>query len=164
MKMTIKDLENMGGNGSYNKEFGGVLEIDRTHIDTNFKVDGHKVLLQQKNTKQIQMPMNSNSESPIYLIASVDKSGNLVISGFGVYKKHVIAKSVDLVFDKDGDLIPYSESEKSSHAHQWQEVSPGIYGRKPHDKKNHQPIDSLFNALINKIVKFNKSKKKWIQG
>ena len=30
----------MGGNGSYSKEFGGVPEASRTHIETEYRIDG----------------------------------------------------------------------------------------------------------------------------
>jgi hypothetical protein len=151
----------MGGNGSYSKEIGGVPDMARTHVETNFRVGGHKVLLQDKNKMQAQMPMNSNSESPIYLIATINKKGELEIKSFGIYDKHVISKSVDLVFDSKGNLVPYNGTGKATHSHDWVEISPGIYGRKPHDKQNFHPIDSAYNSLLDSIVNFNKSKKKW---
>ena len=36
----------MGGNGSYDKVLGGVVEGKRTHYDTGYRIDGHKVVTQ----------------------------------------------------------------------------------------------------------------------
>ncbi len=152
----------MGGNGSYSKEWGGVPEVSRTHIDTNYRVDGHKVLLLEQNPGHDKIIMNSNSENPVYLFASVDKqSGVIQISGIGIYEKHVLKESIDLKFDKDGNVLPFSKTENGSHAHLWYEKSPGIYGRKSHDKSNYYPISKKYQGLINKIEDFNRKGKKW---
>ena len=39
----------MGGNGSYGKALGGVAKKDRTHYDTGYRIDGHKVLVLMEN-------------------------------------------------------------------------------------------------------------------
>ena len=74
----------MGGNGSYSKEFGGVPEASRTHIETEYRIDGHKVLLFGENVEHDKIIMNANSDSPTYLFASVDKkTGKMkVIAGW----------------------------------------------------------------------------------
>ena len=103
----------MGGNGSYNKSLGGVPIAKRTHTDTNHRVDGHKVLLQTSNNAQSKTPMNSNSESPIYLIGSKNKhTGDIQISTIAVYKNHRISKTIDLIFDKDGKIVEDYENEE----------------------------------------------------
>lgn len=63
----------MGGNGSYDKVLGGVVEGKRTHYDTGYRIDGHKVVIFKENTSHDKFIMNSNSEHPIYLIASADE-------------------------------------------------------------------------------------------
>ena len=163
-KTIIKDLEIMGGNGSYSKEFGGVPVANRTHIETEYRIDGHKVLLFGENVEHDKIIMNANSDSPTYLFASVDKmTGNVVISGIGIYQKEKLTVSVDLKFDNHGNLITFSQSENGSHSHLWEEISPGVIGRKSHDKSNYFPIDSKLDSLIAKIVDFNKKGKKWKQ-
>lgn len=152
----------MGGNGSYNKELGGVPEASRTHIDTQYRIDGHKVLLFGENVEHDKIIMNANSDSPMYLFAAVDKkTGKLFISGIGIYQKEKLTVSVDLKFDSNGTIIPFSKSEKGSHSHLWEEISPGIIGRKSHKKTNYFPIDSKLDSLIAKIVDFNKKGKIW---
>ena len=59
----------MGGNNTYNKALWGVPEVDRTHNDVGQRIDGHKILVQKVSPQQVKVPMNSNSESPIYLCA-----------------------------------------------------------------------------------------------
>ena len=152
----------MGGNGSYSKQLGGVPQKSRTHTDTEFRIDGHKVIVLTGNPSHDKIIMNSNSESPIYLFASVDKNTHrLTISGIGIYDKHILSKSIDLKFDSEGNIKPYSESENGSHAHLWYEKSPGVYGRKSHDKSNYFPIGREYRSLINKIEEFNKKGKIW---
>lgn len=152
----------MGGNNSYSEEYGGVPESKRTHIETGFKIDGHKVLLFGENVGHDKIIMNADSDSPIYLFASADgKTGKLTISCIGIYEKWKLVQSIDLKFDKDGNVLPFSNSENGSHSHFWEEISPGIIGRKSHDKKNHHPIDSKYDSLISKIESFNKQGKIW---
>ena len=57
----------MGGNYSYNKILGWVRGFKRTHHEYHDRIDGHKILLLNKNPKQVKVPVNSNSESPLYL-------------------------------------------------------------------------------------------------
>ena len=152
----------MGGNGSYSKEFGGVKPQDRTHYETDYKIDGHKVLVLQDNPGHDKIILNSNSRNPIYLFASVDKAtGKLTISCIGIYKNNKLVESIDLKFDSNGNVLPFTKTEGSSHAHNWHEVSPGIIGRKSHDKNNCLPIKKKYQKLIDKIVDFNKKGKIW---
>lgn len=155
----------MGGNGSYDKVLGGVVEGKRTHYDTGYRIDGHKVVIFKENTSHDKFIMNSNSEHPIYLIASADeKTNEIIVSGIAIYNKHQLTESIDLKFDNDGNLIPFDSSEKGSHAHNWTENSPGVLGRKRHDESNHLPIDNKYQHLIDKIVDFNKRGHTWEKG
>ncbi|MBP5424299.1 MAG: hypothetical protein J6Y78_17845 [Paludibacteraceae bacterium] len=152
----------MGGNGSYSKEFGGVPTNNRTHWDTAYRIDGHKVLVFQDNPSHDKFIMNSNSEKPIYLFASADKnSGQLTISAIGIYEKHALVESIDLKFDNDGNYLPFSEGESGSHSHKWEETAPGKFGRVRHDRSNYFPVDGKYHDLILKIVEFNKMNKIW---
>ena len=149
----------MGGNGSYSKEFGGVPEASRTHIETEYRIDGHKVLLFGENVEHDKIIMNANSDSPTYLFASVDKkTGKIVVTGIGIYQKEKLSVSVDLKFDSHGNLIPFSKNENGSHSHLWGEISPGI---NKDTRFVHFPIDSKLDSLIAKIVDFNQKGKIW---
>lgn len=151
----------MGGNGSYSASINGVPEVSRTHNEAISRIDGHKILVQKKKETQIKIPMNSNSDNPTYLCSKVDKDGNIVISSIAEYKNHKLVSSIDLVFDKNGNYIPYSPTKKSSHCHSWSESSSGDVGRKRHEKTNTYPVPAKYKPLINKIVKYNKEKHKW---
>lgn len=153
----------MGANGSFNKEVGGIPAASRTHFETGHKIDGHKVIVQKECPRQVKVPMNSNSESPVYLCAKEqrDRMGNkwYEIKSIGVYKDNKCVGQIDLKFDSNGNVIPYSDTEKGSHYHILSERD-GIVGRKSHDAHNYLPIPAIYRSLISKIELFNKSKKK----
>ena len=151
----------MGGNGSYSPTLKGVPEAKRTHNEASSRIDGHKILVQKSVEKQIKIPMNSNLENPTYLCARVTKDGSVQITSIAVYENHKVTKVIDLEFDKNGDYIPYSVSQKSSHSHDWKESVSGVVGRKRHDENNRYPIPPEYKSLIDKIVKYNKEKHKW---
>ena len=148
----------MGGNNSYNKTLDRVKGNLRTHREFHYRIEGHKILLQNKNPKQIKMPMNSNSESPIYLIGRKRKDGSIEIASIGIYKNHKCIGQIDLKFDSKGNLIPYSNNgEASSHYHKFSEnESSNKVGRRSRDKHNHLPIESKYDLLLKKIEEFNK--------
>lgn len=152
----------MGGNNSYNKALGGVPEEKRTHDELKTRIEKHKILLQKGNDSRVKIPMNSNSESPIYLGAHRKEDGTIEITTFGIYEKHKCVGQVDLKFDKSGNLIPYANNgEKSSHEHVFTEdPTTGLVSRKSGQKDNHKPIESKFDSLIKKIIEYNKEKHK----
>lgn len=51
----------MGGNGSYGKALGGVAEKDRTHYDTGYRIDGHKVVILKTKPDHDKFIMEANS-------------------------------------------------------------------------------------------------------
>lgn len=150
----------MGGNNTHKKELGGVPEYLRTHNELPNRIEGHKILLQKENERRVKIPMNSNSESPIYLGAHRKDDGTIEITTFGIYEKHKCVGQVDLKFDDKGNYIPYANNgEKSSHYHKFTEnLSTGLVSRKSGQKNNHHSIDSTYDSLIQKIVEYNKAK------
>lgn len=154
----------MGGNYSYKKELGGIPEYLRTHDELKSRIEGHKILLQKSNERRVKIPMNSNSESPIYLGAHRKDDDSIEITTFGIYEKHKCVAQVDLEFDSNGNYKPYVKGDsKTSHSHEFSENSnTGIVGRKSHDPKNCDPVDDRYARLIQKIVEFNKAKHKWV--
>lgn len=150
----------MVGNNIYKKELGGVPEYLRTHNELPNRIEGHKILLQKGNDSRVKIPMNSNSESPIYLGAHRKEDGTIEITTFGIYEKHKCVGQVDLKFDKQGNLIPFANNgEGSSHYHKFSEnPSIGMVSRKSGQKDNNHPIDAKYDSLIQKIIEYNKSK------
>lgn len=105
--------------------------------------------------------MNSNSQSPIYLCARRDSEGYVTIVSIGLYQKHLCYGQIDLKFDKDMNYIPYSEDPHSSHFHRFNyDEGSNKVNRTPHDKNNVFPIGEEYTELIQRIVEFNKAKKR----
>ena len=152
----------MGGNSTYDAVLKGIPEIARTHFALSQRIDGHKILLQKKNSNRVQLPMNSNSESPLYLCAHTKKNGTVEVTSIGIYENHKCVAQIDLEFDKDGNYKPYVKgNKKTSHFHYFNiDPNTGGVGRKSHDRHNTHPIDETLTPLIQKIVFFNKQKHK----
>lgn len=152
----------MGGNGSYSKAYRGVPLASRTHIDTNMRIGGHKVLLQKKNVGQSKNILNSNSESPIYIIAASRKDGTVYVKSVNVFRNHELCIEINLKYDSDGNYIAFNGSaSSSSHAHLWNANEEGYLDRKSHNHDNVHDIPREYDSLIRRIVEFNKQKRKW---
>lgn len=149
----------MGANSSYNKTLDRVRASKRTHQEYHDRIGGHKILLQNRKKTQIKLPVNSNSESPIYLGGRLIGKDKVEVATIGIYEKHKCVGQIDLKFDKNGNFIPYSKDNKeSSHFHYFDtDAKTGEVKRKSHDKANTHPIDSKYNELIEKIVEYNKN-------
>lgn len=150
----------MGGNSSYSEDWGGVPEVKRTHDETGYCVERHKVLVAKGNPKQKKNILNSNSENATYIIAKRGKDGTIMAESINVYKGHELCYEINLVFDSKGNIVPFNGG-KGSHAHHWyKNSSDGNLKRQRHDKGNSFPIDSSYNSLIADIVRFNKKHNK----
>lgn len=148
----------MGGNGGYSKSIGGVPENARTHIDTGVRIGGHKVLLQKANDKQLKNILNSNSDSPIYLISKIDKRyGCVKIETIDIFDGHKLSVEINIKYDSQGNVIPYKKGTGgTSHAHLWQQGVNGGLVRKRDDKSNVFDIPTKYSGLIKQIENFNK--------
>ena len=135
----------MGANGSYDKSLGGVPQGKRTHFETGHTIMGHKVLLQEGNRPQTKNIMNSNSESPTYLMAKLNEDGSLTVLNINQNKDHKINIEINLKFDSHGNVRPYNGKESNSHAHEWYEGKDGNMHRKPMQGNNHLPIPSTYS-------------------
>jgi hypothetical protein len=152
----------MGGNGSYDKKLGGVPKKDRTHIETGYKVMGHKVLLQKGIEDQTKNILNANTSNSIYLIAKLNVDDTLTIFNVNINKGHWIGTEINLVFDSNGNIVPYNGKKTGSHSHKWIEQPDGNMGRKPvsNGENPHLPIPIEFSTLNSAIETFNKQKHK----
>ena len=152
----------MGGNSSYDPNIDGVPEDKRTHLEYPMRIDGHKILVLTSNVKHKAIPMNSNSEHPIYLIGKVDRQGNVVIEVLAEYTNHRIRTEVDIEVDVDGNLMPFNPNGgRGTHMHLWKEKEGWVMSRESHDKNNAFEVDSKYNDLIIKVIQFNNEKHKW---
>lgn len=162
MVMTIKNITDMGANGSYDKSFGGVPKDKRTHTDTGYTILGHKVLVQTGKEKQTSNILNSNSENSVYLIAKLNEDGTLTVWDVNINKGHQIDTEINLVFDSQGNIVPYNGKKTGSHSHKWIKNPDGDMVRKPfsNNGNTHLPIPPEYSSLNNAIENFNKQKNK----
>lgn len=163
----------MGGNGSYDEDYGGVPEDRRTHTEVEGpRIGGHKILVPTNNPTRGSAPMNCNSPNQVYLIGSVadsrsgENAGEIKITSVAFYEGHHIQYSIDVKYDEAGKIISFrlNSGEETTHAHNWQEISPGIWGRVSRAKDNHLNPDSRWNnQLVEAIQSFNSKRVKWNQ-
>ena len=116
--------------------------------------------------------MNCNSPNQVYLIGSVadsrsgENAGEIKITSVAFYEGHHIQYSIDVKYDEAGKIISFrlNSGEETTHAHNWQEISPGIWGRVSRAKDNHLNPDSRWNnQLVEAIQSFNSKRVKWNQ-
>lgn len=161
----------MGGNGSYDKEYGGISEDKRTHPEiAGHRILGHKILVPKDNPTRGSAPMNCNSPDQIYMIGTVadkrsgNRTGEISISSVAFYEGHHIKYSIDVKYDGDGHIKAYNVNtgEETTHAHEWHEVKPDKWGRIPRAKDNHLSPDSRWTSdMVNAIESFNFKRTKW---
>lgn len=144
----------MGANRSYNIAIGGVPENKRSHIDSERRIGGHKVVLQKTDNSQAKNIMNSNSDSPIYLIGHERKDGTIEIHSINVFEGHRLKTEINLKYDKNGNLLSFNGKDSHTHSHTWEMSTDGIMRRK--NIGTHEDIPSGYNSLLADIVKFNK--------
>lgn len=151
----------MGGNGAYNKALKRIMAKRRTHREYHDRIGGHKILLQNRNPRQVKLPVKSNSGNTIYLSGRLIGKDIVEVTTIGIYRNHNCVGQIDLKFDTEGNFIPYSKENKdSSHFHLFfTDSKTGETRRKSHDKTNTFPIDSRYSDLIQKIVNYNKQHK-----
>lgn len=156
----------MGANGSYDKKLGGVPKDKRTHLDTGYRIQGHKVLLQLDTYSQTSNILNSNSDSPVYLIAKMYEDGSIAVLNVNVNKDHQIQMDINIKFDKHGNIIPYNGKEAATHAHHWIKLPNGNMSRKPvpQGENPHIPVPQEYSSLLSDIKKFNLQKHKLKNG
>lgn len=152
----------MGANGAYNKTLGRIKAKNRTHREYHDRIKGHKILLLNANQRHVSLPVNSNSDSPIYLGAKKIGSDAVEITTIGIYEKHKLIGQIDLKFDKSGNIVPYERGNgNSSHFHYFKtDPTTGKVSRKSHDKTNTYEIDSEWNELCNAVAEYNKAQKR----
>jgi WD40 repeat protein len=149
----------MGGNSSYSKEMGIVPIWERTHTETGYKIDGHKVLVLSSDVQHVKNILNSNSSDATYLIATRNGQGELQVKTIDVFRGHSLYCEINIVVDKNGDMIP-SGTKNGTHCHYWNvNADDGILKRKAHDKRNTFPVTEEYSTLLEHINNFNKQKK-----
>lgn len=154
----------MGGNGAsdaYNNYALDTYEGDR--FKTVGMIGNAKVVTTTKK-KTSSTPMN-NFHSPMYYVTSPNDTGRIVTIAFYNKRTHKVRKTIDIVYDKDGNVVAYKTIVRKgkkhtigTHVHKWPKNNKaGKSGRKSHDKNNVFKPSKSDMKYINKAVKYNKS-------
>ncbi len=144
----------MGANRSYDIAIGGVPENQRSHIDTGRRIDGHKVVLQKSDPSQSKNIMNSNSDSPVYIIGHEQKDGTIKIHSINIFDGHHLKLEINLKYDNKGNLLSFNGKEAQSHCHTWGKSESGDMHRL--NLHTHEEIPHGYESLLKDIVNFNK--------
>lgn len=124
----------MGGNCSYDSKAGLVPMDKRTHNDTEYRIDQHKVLLSRENEKLSKNILNSNSLDATYLIAKRCADDTIQIHSINIFDGHHLSYEINIIFDSNGNIVPFNNG-KGTHAHSWEkDMNTGKLGRKSHSK------------------------------
>ena len=157
----------MGGNGAYDHFRNYSLDI---YTGDRFKQVGtirnNKIVSSSvKGNKSI--PVNS-FKSKMYYVTSPDNPDKIVAIAFYSGRTHKIIKSIDLVFDKSGNYVPYKTVVRKgkkhtigTHAHKWPgNTDKGNVGRKSHGKNNTFSPTKSDMRYIKKALEYNKQHQK----
>lgn len=144
----------MGGNGAYSSFLSYSLD---TYEKDRYKCVGMigtaKVItvVTQRNDKA---PMNAFSSSMYYVTKPNDPNKITTITFYDA-RTHGIKKSIDLKYDKEGNLLSFGE--KGTHVHKWSKNGKGEYGRVTHDKSDIFEPTRTDWIYIKRALKYNSS-------
>ena len=157
----------MGGNGASKHYHDYSLDIYSGDRFNQVGTIGNNKVVSSSVNDNTSIPMNSFT-SKMYYITSPDNPNQIVAIAFYSGRTHKIVKSIDLIFDKSGNLVPFKEIKRKgkvhkvgTHTHKWPgNKEKGNVGRKAHDKNNFYEPTKADMKFIKKALKYNKKKKK----
>lgn len=154
----------MGGNGASDAYNNYTLDTyDGDRFKTVGKIGNTKVVTTTKK-RTSSTPMN-NFNSPMYYVTNPKDPGKIVTIAFYNKCTHKIRKTIDIVYDKDGNVMAYKNVVRKgkthtvgTHVHLWPKSNKiGKAGRKSHDKTNVFEPSKSDLKYIKKAIKYNKS-------
>ena len=157
----------MGGNGASDHYRKYALDIyDGDRFKQVGMIGNNKVVSSSVNNNT-SIPMNSFN-SKIYYVTSPNDPTKIVAIAFYSGRTHKIVKSIDLVYDKSGNLVPFKEVKRKgkihkvgTHTHNWSgNKEKGDVGRKSHDKNNFFEPTKTDMRFIKKALKYNQEHQK----
>ena len=157
----------MGGNGASDHYRKLALDIyDGERFKQVGMIGNNKVVTTNVKTNT-SIPMSS-FESKMYYVTSPNDSTKIVAIAFYSGRTHKIVKSIDLKYDKLGNLIPYKVVKHKgknkpigTHVHKWPgNKEKGDVGRKSHDKNNSFEPTKSDLKFIKKALKYNQEHQK----
>lgn len=156
----------MGGNGSYSHFISGTLgtfETDRYRQIDSIGLNKVIVVTTQSNDKR---PVNSFT-SDMYYVTAPEHPERITCITFYNKKTHGIKKSIDIKYDKDGNMIPYSVVYRKgkvriegTHVHKWFSQENGSFGRKSHDGGNCFDLTKTDFMYLSRALRYNAKKQK----
>lgn len=142
----------MGGNGSYSYFVSNTLgSYTKDRYKTVGMIGKTKVVAVTKGNRT-KAPMNSFT-SQRYYVADPKHPERIKHIAFYNKRTHGISKTIDLVYDKDGNFV-------GAHTHRWQLNEKGEYWRKSHNGRNEFECTKTDNLYVERALKYYKKQKK----
>lgn len=157
----------MGGNGSSYHYLNYSLDIySGDRFETVGMIGNNKVVASSVSVNT-SIPMNSFTSKMYYVTSPGDPTRIVAIAFYNGRTKKIV-KSIDLVYDKAGNLVPFKQIKRKgkthtigTHTHKWPgNKEKGKVGRKSNDKNNHFEPTKSDMRFIKKVLKYNQEHKK----
>ncbi|UKK50578.1 hypothetical protein L6472_11210 [Prevotella sp. E13-17] len=157
----------MGGNGAYDKYRSYSLDIYQKDRFKEVAMIGSNKVITTSVYNNTSIPMNSFN-SKMYYVTSPKDLTKIVAIAFYSGRTHKIVKSIDLVYDKSDNLVPFKVVKRKgkihkvgTHTHNWNgNKEKGEAKRKAHDKNNFFEPSKTDMKFIKKALKYNQEHKK----
>lgn len=157
----------MGGNGASDYRRRYALDIYGGDRFKQVGMIGNNKVVSTSVNDNTSIPMN-NFSSKMYYVTSPKNSTKIVAIAFYSGRTHKIVKSIDLIYDKSGNLVPFKQVKRKgkihktgTHTHIWSGYTEkGKVGRKSHDKKNYFEPTKIDMKYIKKALKYNQEHQK----
>ena len=157
----------MGGNGAYDKYRNYSLDIYKKDRFKKIGTIGNNKVVTTSVYDNTSIPINSFN-SKMYYVTSPKDPTKIVAIAFYSGRTHKIVKSIDLVYDNSGNLVPFKMVKRKgkihkvgTHTHSWPgNKEKGEVGRIAHDKKNFFEPTKTDMKFIKKALKYNKEHQK----
>lgn len=157
----------MGGNGAYGHYNNYSLDIYKGDRFKQVGMIGNNKIVTTSVNNNTSIPMNSFN-SKMYYVTSPNDPNKIVAIAFYSGRTHKIIKSIDLIYDKSGNLVPFKQVKRKgkihktgTHTHKWPgNKEKGKVGRISHDKNNYFEPTKSDMKFIKKALKYNKEHQK----
>ena len=165
MLLTQRDFA-MGANGQLGKLVGSFVD---SQTGKGYQTIGHfegMTIVTSTERRPISVPMRS-SDAIVMGLVRYDERDRVKYISFYNKKTGVIKKSIDIVYDNDGKIVPSQykmirgeQKLIGTHSHKWTMGTEGTSGRISHDEINMLPLSKREMQWLNKALKYNNSKNK----
>ena len=157
----------MGGNGAYDHHRNYSMDIYEGDRFKQVGMIGNNKVVSTSVYENTSIPMNSFNSKMYYVTSPTDPT-KIVAIAFYSGRTHKIVKSIDLVYDKSGNLVPFKQVKRKgkihkvgTHTHNWSgNKKKGEVGRKSHDKNNFFEPTKSDMKYIKKALKYNQEHQK----